>query len=372
MENPTTVSSSSKVNELYDEIIDLYDHSDYYSAVEKCNEFFQLKDASDYYKYSSDVNLLCAYMYFIIACIDADMKSIDTSIGHLLNGLKELDESEVETELDNVVDKLEYAIIRGIGIECDEFVKDPSDDKRDRLYTVITIIREFKKQFNGKLADYNVKIDTSIDKKIADALNLCALNACNNIQKQIVDYIKIMSYGDKIKLINSIVNCCAVEKYAMSFVDDIRYSKNFVLILKNVQAIRTFMQGTEVSSTNEMVTELNEEMKKYGEKVKAVEPDFKIPYIYVWNRGCYVATAVYGSYDCPQVWTLRRYRDNTLAKTWYGRAFIHTYYAISPTLVKWFGKTKWFKRLWKGKLDKMVARLQAQGVESTPYNDKKW
>lgn len=115
---------------------------------------------------------------------------------------------------------------------------------------------------------------------------MCALNACNNIQKQIVDYIKIMNYGDKLKLINSIVNCCAVEKYAMSFVDDIRYSKNFVLILENVQAIRTFMQGTEVSSTNEMVTELNKEMKKYGEKVKAVEPDFKIPYIYVWNRGC--------------------------------------------------------------------------------------
>ena len=40
------------------------------------------------------------------------------------------------------------------------------------------------------------------------------------------------------------------------------------------------------------------------------------------SGGCYVATAVYGSYDCPQVWTLRRYRDYTLAETWYGRAFI--------------------------------------------------
>lgn len=59
--------------------------------------------------------------------------------------------------------------------------------------------------------------------------------------------------------------------------------------------------------------------------------------------GCYVATAVYGSYDCPQVWTLRRFRDYTLAETWYGRAYIRTYYAISPTLVKWFGKTDWFK-----------------------------
>lgn len=88
--------------------------------------------------------------------------------------------------------------------------------------------------------------------------------------------------------------------------------------------------------------------------------------------GCYVATAVYGSYDCPQVWTLRRYRDNTLAKSWYGRAFIRTYYAISPTLVKWFGETAWFKNMCKPKLDRMVERLKCEGVESTPYIDREW
>lgn len=90
------------------------------------------------------------------------------------------------------------------------------------------------------------------------------------------------------------------------------------------------------------------------------------------SSGCYVATAVYGSYDCPEVWTLRRYRDNQLAKTWYGRLFIHTYYAISPTLVRWFGNTQWFKNMWKPKLDKMVDRLQKEGVENTPYQDRNW
>lgn len=88
--------------------------------------------------------------------------------------------------------------------------------------------------------------------------------------------------------------------------------------------------------------------------------------------GCYVATAVYGSYDCPQVWTLRRYRDHTLGATWYGRLFIRTYYAISPTLVKWFGHTEWFKKMWKGKLDRMVANLNAKGVQDTPYEDRNW
>jgi len=88
--------------------------------------------------------------------------------------------------------------------------------------------------------------------------------------------------------------------------------------------------------------------------------------------GCYIATAVYGSYDCPQVWTLRRFRDDTLAETWYGRAFIKTYYAISPTLVKWFGETKWFKGIWKSILDRMVSSLIAEGVKNTPYNDRNW
>ena len=88
--------------------------------------------------------------------------------------------------------------------------------------------------------------------------------------------------------------------------------------------------------------------------------------------GCYVATAVYGSYDCPEVWVLRRYRDQQLAKTWYGRAFIRVYYAISPTLVKWFGKCQWFKKLFEPTLEKMVRQLRLSGIDSTPYEDIDW
>ena len=89
-------------------------------------------------------------------------------------------------------------------------------------------------------------------------------------------------------------------------------------------------------------------------------------------QGCYVATAVYGSYDCPEVWTLRRFRDDVLAKTWYGRLFIHLYYAISPTAVRLFGETRWFQDFWHAKLDHMVSDLQANGFASTPYKDIDW
>ena len=107
-----------------------------------------------------------------------------------------------------------------------------------------------------------------------------------------------------------------------------------------------------------------------GEKIKINKN--KIRTDSTASSGCYIATAVYGSYDCSQVWTLRRYRDYTLAETWYGRTFIRTYYAISPILVKWFGETAWFKKLWKSKLDRLVAKLQSKGVGSTPYEDRRW
>lgn len=88
------------------------------------------------------------------------------------------------------------------------------------------------------------------------------------------------------------------------------------------------------------------------------------------SSGCYIATAVYGSYDCPEVWTLRRYRDNVLDNSWYGRLFIKCYYAISPTLVKWFGESKWFRNIFSKPLNRWVNKLNENGFENTPYNDK--
>lgn len=88
------------------------------------------------------------------------------------------------------------------------------------------------------------------------------------------------------------------------------------------------------------------------------------------RRKCYIATAVYGSYDCPEVRTLRRYRDFRLEKTAAGRAFIKTYYAIAPWCVKHFGKCAWFNAVFRRILDKKVRKLNAEGFSFEPYQDK--
>ena len=87
------------------------------------------------------------------------------------------------------------------------------------------------------------------------------------------------------------------------------------------------------------------------------------------KKGCYIATAVYGSYNCPEVWTLRRYRDYTLDNTIWGKLFIKIYYALSPMVIRLFGKTKWFNNFWRKRLDRKVKLLQSKGMKFTPYDD---
>lgn len=87
------------------------------------------------------------------------------------------------------------------------------------------------------------------------------------------------------------------------------------------------------------------------------------------SEGCYIATAVYGSYDCPEVWVLRRFRDRYLKKYALGRLFIKFYYAFSPKMVLKFGNRKEFSQFFKSTLDKMVERLQKKGYESSNYYD---
>lgn len=76
------------------------------------------------------------------------------------------------------------------------------------------------------------------------------------------------------------------------------------------------------------------------------------------NEGCYIATCVYGSYDCPEVLVLRKFRDTILKRSRAGRMFIRIYYAVSPKLVRWFGRTEWFCGFWRGFLDKMIAGIK--------------
>ncbi|NQT20629.1 MAG: hypothetical protein HQ592_13055 [Planctomycetes bacterium] len=50
---------------------------------------------------------------------------------------------------------------------------------------------------------------------------------------------------------------------------------------------------------------------------------------------CFVATACYESAECSQVRQLRRFRDDVLLKSPFGRLLVSLYYRISPPLAHW-------------------------------------
>ena len=54
---------------------------------------------------------------------------------------------------------------------------------------------------------------------------------------------------------------------------------------------------------------------------------------------------------------LRKFRDETLKSSFFGRLFIKLYYAVSPTVVKMLGNNKLFRDFWKALLDAFVRKV---------------
>ena len=167
-----------------------------------------------------------------------------------------------------------------------------------------------------------------------------------------------------------------IERYIRNYGELISPEDQQILLDKTCAVLGAGGNGgyvIEYSLTNEAKKFRTDEIMEWHNSIKELDPTYVIPSRpNSTSGGCYVATAIYGSYDCPEVWTLRRFRDFTLAERWYGRAFIKIYYAISPILVKWFGKTIWFKNIFQKPLNKLVKELQDKGVEDTPYSDRIW
>jgi len=76
------------------------------------------------------------------------------------------------------------------------------------------------------------------------------------------------------------------------------------------------------------------------------------------KRGCYIATAVYGSYTCDEVLALRRFRDDYLANHFWGRWLIGFYYIASPSIGEKIRYSPAMKRAISNILDNVIKRLR--------------
>jgi len=72
------------------------------------------------------------------------------------------------------------------------------------------------------------------------------------------------------------------------------------------------------------------------------------------KEGCYIATAVYGGYNKPEVMVLRNFRDTVLKRSFGGRMFIKIYYCLSPHFAKRLKFYPWINKQVKRLLDIFV------------------
>lgn len=107
----------------------------------------------------------------------------------------------------------------------------------------------------------------------------------------------------------------------------------------------------------------------HGNKTGSSAPTLNGGYSHQSNEGCFIATCIYGSYDCPQVWTLRRFRDRVLRANAFGRGFVRLYYRLGPVFVRRYGSVKPVRRMGRFLLDALVRRLNRKGISNTRYAD---
>ena len=128
---------------------------------------------------------------------------------------------------------------------------------------------------------------------------------------------------------------------------------------QKIAAIKTFREATDVGlkEAKDAIDDLDARNPQRNSSVGNGSPSIRRDDPAVKVSKCYIATAVYGSYDAPEVRVLRRFRDEVLSKSVPGRAFIRSYYAVSPPVARRLENAGRVNRLVRRLLDRIVHRL---------------
>ena len=263
-----------------------------------------------------------------------------------IDNAPEDDIEEIKEDAAEEISSLSRALMK---LCCDNFARYPSQDNEKDILNNLKLSKSYSILLLKKCG----VAPTEFYKDVANLMNIATCTAWKDVITEDYQHSEHPSKYTWETFKNRCFSCINIVKAAIDLSDDDKQSdiqryKNLIIFTQNlVDSCSYRYSGNGCYSREWSLTQESKELNindimEYHNKIKEIDPDYVIPKRPTAKKGCYIATCVYGSYDCPQVWTLRRYRDNTLGSTWYGRTFIRTYYAISPTLVKWFGKTKWF------------------------------
>lgn len=74
-------------------------------------------------------------------------------------------------------------------------------------------------------------------------------------------------------------------------------------------------------------------------------------------KGCFIATAIYGSTYENEVLLLQRFRDQILLKSFFGKLFVSIYYFFSPPIAKIILKSNFLRQFLKTILINPVLKM---------------
>jgi hypothetical protein len=90
-----------------------------------------------------------------------------------------------------------------------------------------------------------------------------------------------------------------------------------------------------ISEKAKQLEQAAEDLKKEKQRVEAIHQSINRNVKNSTKSKCYIATAVYGNGNAPEVLLLRQFRDRFLLSSMMGRLFVTVYYFISPRMIKY-------------------------------------
>lgn len=94
-----------------------------------------------------------------------------------------------------------------------------------------------------------------------------------------------------------------------------------------------------------------------GSYMSAVAPDVTQIGVVGGEKRCFIATAVYGSENAPDVLILRRFRDDILLSSMFGRFLINIYYRLSPPVARLLSSNSFLRRVVRKAVVHPIAKM---------------
>lgn len=137
--------------------------------------------------------------------------------------------------------------------------------------------------------------------------------------------------------------------------------------------------GTFAIYDQELLNEVQKQMKDYQELLLVSYPEtdeMKVYTVHLQEKdekeekkgggsgGCFIATAVYGSYNSPEIIVLRKFRNTYLLTNTLGKIIVQAYYLISPKIAEYIHHKPYIIRILKKYLLDKIVKFISQRKES--------